>query len=281
MRVLVTGANGRLGRRIVALLAKTCEVTAFDAKPGESAARHQIQGDILDFDAVRRAAQGQDAVVHMAAALVAHKLPDELLVRTNVMGTWHVFAAAAEAGVYRIVHTSSETATGVVFAHPSRPPLYLPVDEAHPLRPAEPYGTSKAMSEEVAQMFARRGGMVVTVIRPTLVATETITPKLDALGKDPKNIDLWGWADPEDVAEAYRLALGREGSPYDVFFISAPNTLSDTPTLDLLRAYYGKLPEVRKPEIYERDPHAGVFSIARAQERLGFAPHRDWRRLRA
>ena len=281
MKVLVTGANGRLGRRIVALLAKTCEVTAFDTNPGESAARHQIQGDILDFDAVRRAARGQDAIIHMAAALVAHKLPDELLVRTNVMGTWHVFAAAAEAGVRRIVHTSSETATGVVFAHPSRPPLYLPVDEDHPLRPAEPYGTSKAMSEEVAQMFARRGGMTVTVIRPTLVATETIAPKLDVLGKDPKNIDLWGWADPEDVAEAYRLALGREGSPYDVFFISAPNTLSDTPTLDLLRAYYGKLPEVRKPEIYERDPHAGVFSIARAQERLGFAPHRDWRRLRA
>ncbi|MHB1218923.1 MAG: NAD-dependent epimerase/dehydratase family protein [Alphaproteobacteria bacterium] len=281
MKVLVTGASGRLGRRIVALLAKTCEVTAFDAKESESGARHHIQGDILDFDAVKRAMRGQDAVIHLAAALVAHKLPDELLVRTNVMGTWHVFAAAAETGVGRVVHTSSETATGVVFADPSRPPLYLPVDEDHPLHPAEPYGTSKAMSEEIAKMFALRGGMTVTVIRPTLVATETITPKLAALGTDPRNIDLWGWADPEDVAEAYRLALGRSGSPYDVFFISAPNTLSDTPTLDLLRTYYGKLPEVRRPEVYQRDPHAGVFSIARAQARLGFAPHRDWRRLKA
>lgn len=281
MKVLVTGASGRLGRRIVTLLAKTCEVTAFDAKEGESGARYHIRGDILDFDAVKRAMRGQDAVIHLAAALVAHRLPDELLVRTNVMGTWHVFAAAAEAGVRKIVHTSSETATGVVFADPSRPPLYLPVDEDHPLHPAEPYGTSKAISEEIAKMFALRGGMTVTVIRPTLVATETITPKLAALGTDPKNIDLWGWADPEDVAEAYRLALGRSGSPYDVFFISAPNTLSDTPTLDLLRIYYGKLPDVRQPEVYKRDPHAGVFSIARAQARLGFAPHRDWRRLKA
>jgi nucleoside-diphosphate-sugar epimerase len=280
MKVLVTGANGRLGRRIVALLAKTCEVTAFDAKAGEMGAHRHVQGDILDFDAVKRAVRGQDAVVHLAAALVAHKLPDEKLVQTNVMGTWHVFAAAAEAGVGKLVHTSSEIATGIVFADPSRPPLYLPVDEDHPLRPAEPYGTSKAMSEEIAKMFALRGGMTVTAIRPTLVATETITPKLDALGSDPRNIDLWGWADPEDVAEAYRLALGRSGAPYDVFFISAPNTLSDTPTLDLLRAYYGKLPEVRRPEVYARDPHAGVFSIARAQERLGFTPHRDWRRLR-
>jgi UDP-glucose 4-epimerase len=280
MKVLVTGASGRLGRRIVALLAKTCEVTAFDAKAGESAARHHIQGDILDFDAVKRAMRGQDAVIHLAAALVAHKLPDELLMRTNVMGTWHVFAAAAEAGVRKVVHTSSETATGVVFADPSRPPLYLPVDEDHPLHPAEPYGTSKAMSEEIAKMFALRGGMTVTVIRPTLVATETITPKLAALGADAKNIDLWGWADPEDVAEAYRLALGRNSNPYDVFFISAPNTLSDVPTLELLRAYYGKLPEVRQPEVYQRDPNAGVFSIARAQARLGFTPHRDWRRLK-
>ena len=45
------------------------------------------------------------------------------------------------------------------------------------------------------------------------------------------------------MAEAYRLALTRKGEAYDVFFISAPNTLSDTPTLDLLRAYYGKLPK--------------------------------------
>lgn len=281
MKILITGASGRLGRRIVALLAKTHEVTAFDMKNVSSAAQHSIQGNILDTDAVKRAVRGQDAVIHLAAALVAHKLPDELLMRTNVMGTWHVFAAAAEAGVRKLVHTSSETATGVVFADPSRPPLYLPVDEDHPLHPAEPYGTSKAMSEEIAKMFALRGGMTVTVIRPTLVATETIAPKLDALGTDPKNIDLWGWADPDDVAEAYRLALGRSGSPYDVFFISAPNTLSDTPTLDLLRAYYGKLPEVRQPELYKRDPHAGVFSIQRAQARLGFAPHRDWRRLKA
>lgn len=281
MKVLVTGASGRLGRRIVTLLAKDNEVTAFDMKKVDSAARHHVQGDILDFDAVKRATQGQDAVIHLAAALVAHKLPDELLVRTNVMGTWHVFAAAAEAGVRKVVHTSSETATGVVFADPSRPPLYLPVDEDHPLNPAEPYGTSKAMSEKIAKMFALRGGMTVTVIRPTLVATETIAPKLDALGTDPRNIDLWGWADPEDVAQAYRLALGLRGSPYDVFFISAPNTLSDTPTLELLRAYYGTLPEVRQPEVYRRDPHAGVFSITRAQERLGFAPHRDWRRLKA
>lgn len=280
MKVLVTGAGGRLGRRIVALLAKNCEVTAFDAKAAQSGAQHHIQGDLLDFDAVKRAARGQDAVIHLAAALVAHKLPDERLVQTNVMGTWHVFAAAAEAGVRSVVHTSSETATGVVFADPSRPPRYLPVDEDHPLYPAEPYGMSKAMSEEIAKMFARKGGMTVTVIRPTLVATETITPKLDALSRDPKNIDLWGWADPDDVAEAYRLALTRKGAPYDVFFISAPNTLSDTPTLDLLRAYYGALPEVRQPELYARDPHAGVFSIARAQKRLGFKPHRDWRKLR-
>ena len=280
MKTLVTGASGRLGRRIVALLAKTDEVTAFDVKVVDSAAHHRIEGDILDFDAVKRATRGQDAVIHLAAALVAHKLPDEKLVQTNVMGTWHVFAAAAEAGVKKLVHTSSETATGVVFADPSRPPRYLPVDEDHPLHPSEPYGMSKAMSEEIAKMFALRG-MTVTVIRPTLVATETIAPKLDALSKDPKNIDLWGWADPEDVAKAYRLALGRSGTPYDMFFISAPNTLSDTPTLDLLRAYYGKLPEVRDPELYKRDPHAGVFSIRRAQERLGFKPHRDWRKLRA
>lgn len=280
MKILVTGGSGRLGQRIVAHLAATCDVTAFDVRPGEAPGRH-IQGDILDFEAVKRAVRGQDAVIHLAAVLVAHRMPDETLVRTNVMGTWHVFAAAAEAGVKTVVHTSSECATGVVFADPSRPPLYLPVDEDHPCRPVEPYGLSKLMSEEIAKTFSRLGNMTVTVIRPTLVATETVTPKLADLGADPRNIDLWGWADPGDVAEAYRLALARKGEAYDAFFISAPNTLSDTPTLDLLRRYYGRLPEVRKPEVYERDPNAGVFAIERARERLGYAPSRDWRRLQA
>jgi nucleoside-diphosphate-sugar epimerase len=277
MKVLVTGASGRIGRRLVAKLAGEHEVTAFDARKPEQGAR-RIEGNILDLKAVREAAKGQDAIIHLAAALVAHKLPEEKLVETNVMGTWHVFDAARAAGVKTVVQTSSECATGVVFADPSRPPRYLPVDEDHPCYPAEPYGISKLMAEEIAKANARKG-MMVTTIRPTLVATETIIPKLAELGRDPKNIDLWGWADTDDVAEAYHLALTRKGDNYDVFFISAPNTLSDTPTLDLLRTYYGKLPEIRKPEMYERDPHAAVFDIGRAVARLGYKPSRDWKRL--
>jgi nucleoside-diphosphate-sugar epimerase len=277
-KVLVTGGSGRVGRRLVESLKSRCQVTVFDSRPPAANVGY-IEGDLLDLDAVRRAAAGQDAIIHLAAALMFHKLPDEKLVAINVQGTWQVMQAALDAGVRKVVHCSSECTTGVVIPDPSRPPRYLPVDEDHPCYPAEPYGISKLAAERVAESFARRGAFPVSVVRPVLVATETVSGSLAERGRDPKNIDLWGWVDPMDVAEAFRLALEHDGRPYEVFFASAPNTLSDTPTLDLVRAYYGHLPEIRKPELYRHNPTAAIFDIARARERLGFAPHSDWRRL--
>ena len=65
------------------------------------------------------------------------------------------------------------------------------------------------------------------------------------------------------------------------FFISAADGLNTRPTLELVRERYGFLPEIRRPEIYERLPTASVLDGSRAREVLGFEPTRDWRQMLA
>jgi hypothetical protein len=73
--------------------------------------------------------------------------------------------------------------------------------------------------------------------------------------------------------------MGLDELTYDTFFISAANCLCARPTLEMMEERLGRLPEVRKPEVYERDPYASVIDTARARNVLGYEPNSDWRRL--
>ena len=77
------------------------------------------------------------------------------------------------------------------------------------------------------------------------------------------------------------LVLALREVRYDTFFISAPDGLNTRPTLDLVRERYGFLPEIRRPEVYERLPTASVLDGSKASALLGFAPSRDWRQMLA
>ena len=83
----------------------------------------------------------------------------------NVAMTYNVLTAAFAAGVKRLVLGSSLAVYG--FYYPSRPmaPEYIPIDEAHPCRPDDPYGLSKLAGEELAEGFARRGSMQIASLR--------------------------------------------------------------------------------------------------------------------
>src|SRR5690606_4301358 len=89
------------------------------------------------------------------------RVPGEVVFSTNVRNTYHVCRAAVEAGVRKIVFASSIQAYGTCLNGPSTPgflsvPLYLPIDEAHPLLPRGAYSLSKAVGAQTVAMFARR-----------------------------------------------------------------------------------------------------------------------------
>ena len=292
-RVLVTGGSGRLGRFVVEALLPHCRVSVLDiVPPRQDLPYHEV--DILDGDAVAAALAGHDAVVHLAGFDDEKAEREDQYIATNVTGNWNVLKAAEQAGVRQVVVASSVAAYGL---RPARIPDYLPFDEAHPLRARDAYGLSKHLIEVSGENLAARGALCVICLRPTLIVTPEAEPAFlaqlalpDPDAEPPPDAKVSGGAPPcgalsatrayvrsRDVAECFRLALEYTERPFDVFNVSASDTIGRVQTLPRLAARYGRLPEVRRPEVYERDPSASVLDIERARERLGWEPTGDWR----
>lgn len=280
--VLVTGGAGRLGTSVVDRLAGKCNLSVLDIKPLEGSradsARH-INVSITDYDGLRKAFTGQDAIIHLAAIPNPRTAPPDVTFNNNVQGAWAVLQAAEDAGVKRVVVASSDSVFGLSYNPPDWPPKYLPVDEAHPTRPTEFYSLSKQVTETISESYAHRKKLQVLAIRPVHIVFPPEYPELEARGSDPQNYHFWAYVSPEDVAQGFDLAMRCDYKGYEVFTISAANGLNPRPTLEMARERWGTLPEIRKPDIFKKDPFASVIDISAARDRLGYQPTSDWRKM--
>ena len=295
-RILVTGAAGLLGRHVVdELLSRNATVVGLDRRRGA----HDIPwhvGDVTDAALLARAVEGCAGVVHLAAIPNIWSGDAETIMRVNVVGTYLALKAAEEAGVRRVVLCSSDSVVGFTVAEGMmRPPLYLPVDLAHPLRATDPYGMSKVLNEETGRSFAERGRLEVLALRPVFVAYEEMYPEIAMRAADPARYrgpmaggpssagggPCWHHVDPRDLARAFALALKTQWRGFESVFVSAAVTLSPEPTLARLERVLGYLPEVRDPALYEREPFHPLYDLSATRERLGFVPRFDARPVAA
>ena len=298
-KVLVTGGSGRLGRFVVDALLPRCSVSVLDvAPPRQDVPYHEV--DILDARAVAATVAGHDAIIHLAGFDDGKADREEQYITTNVTGNWNVLEAAEHAGVRHVVVASSVAAYGF---RPGRIPDIdnLPVDEDHPLRSDDAYGLSKHLIEITCKNRAARGPLRIVCLRPTLIVPPSSEPAILAqlalpdpdadpppeavAGGDPRPYGALSatraYVRSRDVAECFCRALEYEDRPFDVFNVSAADTIGRVQTLPRLEAMLGRRPEVRTPEVYARDPCASVLDISRARERLGWEPEGDWRSIAA
>jgi len=167
MRVIVTGANGFVGRATCAALCDAGhDVTALVRRPGgcEPRANEQVIAD--DNFASLTALPVADVLIHLAARVhVMKDIAGDPLGEyraVNVEGSLNVARAALRAGVKRLVYISSIKALGE--AEPGRP-----WREDDPPAPADPYGITKLEAERTLAGFGREQGVEIVVLRPPLV----------------------------------------------------------------------------------------------------------------
>jgi len=282
MRVLLTGALGKVGRATSsALLAAGHDVTGVDvARPTfdrpEPGAAAYLQADLTDAGDAYAVVRGHDAVVHAAAIPEPTRNPAHTVFANNLMSTFNVLEAAVRWGVPRLVNISSETVPGFFF--PERPvlPVYVPVDEEHPIAPQDPYALAKHFGEQLMDAAVRRSDLGCITIRPSWVQNaDNYAQNLGPLLADRSltSEGIWSYIDAEDLADAIVLAVASDLPGHEVFYIASPDNVGGRDLAAAMAEHYGEQIEVRPLS----RPDASGISCAKAERLLGYRPTRSWR----
>ena len=275
MRIVVTGAGGKVGRFVLAALAGKHEVYAVDqVPPGRSDVRF-LRADVTRLDECQWALEGAEVVIHLAAVPNPLTDPPARVMHVNVMGTYNILEAAARAGVRRVVTASTDSALGFVFRRRDFLPEYLPIDESHPLQPQDPYGLSKTLDEEICRAYTRGYGLETVCVRICRVIFPEEVELNRRLLADPTLLakGLWVYIDARDAAQAFRLAAEAPALTHEAVFAVAPDSYARDSTAALLGQHYPALSGWS-----ERMPaHAALITGAKAAQLLGFVPRYTWR----
>jgi UDP-glucose 4-epimerase len=302
LRLLVTGGAGYVGSVVAAQLVEAGHETVVlddlsrgheDAVPGGA---RLARGSLLDEGFVRETlAEGFDGVLHFAAlSLVAESVEEpERYYRNNVGGTLNLLDAMGEAGVGRLVFSS----TAAVYGEPER----VPIPETAPTVPTNPYGNSKLTVDRLIGDVARARGLAATSLRYFNVAgasgrfgedhepeTHLIPIVLQAAAGTRESVKIFGTDYPtrdgtavrdyihiEDLGRAHLLALeaARPGE-HRVYNLGNGSGFSVLQVIEAARSVTGE--DIRAEEAPRRagDPPELVASSDAIRADLGWKPEK-------
>jgi UDP-glucose 4-epimerase len=300
MRLLVTGGAGFIGSICSAVaLEAGHQVTVLDNlgkghRAAVPAGAQLIEGDLLDPPALRTALdEGIDAVLHCAALIVVPEsvARPELYYRNNVVGTLNLVDAMREAGVRRLVFSS----TAAVYGEPG----VVPIPEDAPAQPANPYGNTKlAMDRMLADECAAHGLGAVSLryfnvggalhglgedhhpethlIPNVLAAAAGRAPAIQLFGTDydtPDGTCIRDYVHIGDLAAAHLLALeAAAAGRHDVYNLGSGHGYSVREVINAARRVTGRELEVEERPRRPGDSPRLVASSERIRARLGWVP---------
>lgn len=238
--VLITGANGLIGNLVYAHLASQPQRyssfgNARRREPSDrvtdaiytpiSDDRLRI-ADLTDFEAMKRAIEGMDVVVHMAADASGHSGYDSVL-NNNIIGTYNVFEASRLAGVKRVIFASTNQ---VVFGYRDTEPYkslfalrfdevdpktIKPITHDQPARPLNDYAASKVYGEALAHQYASAHGLSCIALRIGWVTHDD-----DLLHPSAR----FTWCSQRDIVQLVMRCIEAPASlRFDVFFGQSNN----------------------------------------------------------
>lgn len=307
-KVLVTGATGFTGGHVARrLLAIGAQVTILARKTSNQDTVNELAekgativfGDVTNRDSVFEAVKGQEYVFHIAALFREAKHPDSRYFEVNRDGVIHVFDAAEEFGIRRVIHCS----TIGVHSHIPNPPA----SESEPYRPGDVYQESKCEGEKVALERMKKGKVEVSIIRPAMIWGDgdrrfvklfkgVIRRRLPIIGSGKS---LTHWIYFEDLVDAFLLAAVRPEANGQVYIIAGRTIVPYEEVVKAIAKVAGVKPLLWKvpvslvwvagfltelicrplgiePPLYRRRvdffTKSRAFNTAKAQKELGFSP---------
>ncbi len=291
--MLVTGGCGFIGSNFIRLLLTTrpdwqlvnLDKLTYAGNPANLAdlasSPHYrfVQGDICDADVVNQVASGTDAIVHFAAESHVDRsiISSQEFVRTNVLGTQVLLAAALRHGIGRFVYVSTDEVYGSLGSEGR-------FTESTPLNPRSPYAASKAAGDLLAQAYFATHSLPVCIVRPSnnygpyqypekfipLMITNLIEGlKVPVYGRGANVRD---WLYVEDCCRAVQLVL-EAGVAGAVYNIGGGNELSN---IDLARRVVSLMGKGDSEIEFVPDRPGHDFRYALASDRvareLGWTP---------
>jgi dTDP-glucose 4,6-dehydratase len=296
MRILVTGGAGFIGSEFARLnlrgelpYSAGVEITVLDKLTYASNLANLapianfpgyafINGDTCDVALVDEVVSGHDAIVHFAAETHVDRsiLAPAQFVKTNVLGTQVLLAAAFRHGVQPFVHVSSDE-------------VYGSIDEGSwteesPMAPNAPYAATKAASDLLALSYHRTFGLDVRVTRCTnnygwYQFPEKVIPLFVTNLLDGRRVPLYGdggnrrdWLHVSDHCRAIQLVL-HHGRPGEIYHIGGGAELTNAQLTTLLLEACGAGPDMID-YVPDRLSHDRRYSLDSSKIRceLGYAP---------
>ncbi|MGI4896925.1 MAG: NAD-dependent epimerase/dehydratase family protein [Janthinobacterium lividum] len=295
MRIFFTGGSGKAGHHVAPYLASQGhQVTNADLTPLRHPDVTDLRVDLTDAGQVYSAMAGMpttadldgpardagtasayDAVVHFAAIPSSFIAPDATTFATNILAHYNVLEAATRLGIRKVVFASSETTYGVCFARGERKPLYVPIDEEHPVVPEDSYAMSKVAGEVVARSFHARSGADVYGLRiNNVIEPHEYAEKFPAFLADPslRRRNVFAYIDTRDLGQMTLRALETDGLGFEIFNVANADMSVAATTREIIDTFYAGV-EVRR----EMGRDETFYSIDKARDLLGYAPRHSWR----
>ena len=302
MRYLVTGGAGFIGCNLVRHILgerPDAEVVNLDAltyaghlESLEDVIGHPrhtfVRGDVCDGAVALEAMDGVDVVLHLAAESHVDRsiVKDAPFVRTNVLGTATLLAAALEAGVGRFVQVSTDEVYGELsWRDPAVADTEAPLfTEESPIAPRSPYSASKAAGDHLALAYHVTHGLDVVVVRAAnnygpFQYPEKLIPVMvtRALGDEPlpvygDGLHVRDWLHVDDGCRGL-LAAAEKGRAGRVYNLGGGCERTNLSVVHAILAILGK-PESLIEHVVDRPGHDRRYGIdaTRARTELGWAP---------
>jgi UDP-glucose 4-epimerase len=283
MRMVLTGASGFLGRRVLELaVAEGHDVVSIGRSarhPSSPGAGHHIQADLADVAQIERAAReaGEvDSIIHLAAMVPKHAGQDEAAAAfsANLMGTIHLFGALGRDGQANVFASTAE-----VYGLPDG---HDPIREDTDPQPLSWYGASKVAAEVYCRTLERHDHLRIAILRITVLygsgdTIERAIPNFirNAVRDEPIRIfggeELRDYLHVDDAAQAVLAACGRRLS--GTYNVGSGRGVSIRDAAEaVLRLAGGRSAIEDHPR---QKPSADiVLDVTRFREATGFSPAR-------